>query len=159
TNRAILGVWMAILGIGIGMVMPVLTLAVQNAVERKDLGTATSTVTFFRSIGSSLGAAIFGAILINRLTTNLQSSLPGASGAHLAKSLQSSSAQLKSAPPAIVHTVLTAFASAFSDVFLIAIPFAIVAFLVSLFLKESPLRESSRAFAEGEGFEPARSLE
>jgi EmrB/QacA subfamily drug resistance transporter len=159
TNRAILGIWMAILGVGIGMVMPVLTLAVQNAVERKDLGTATSTVTFFRSIGSSLGAAIFGAILINRLTTNLQSSLPGASGAHLAKGLQSSSAQLKSAPPSVVHTVLNAFASAFSDVFLIAIPFAIVAFLVSLFLKESPLRESSRAFAEGEGFEPARSLE
>jgi EmrB/QacA subfamily drug resistance transporter len=153
TNRGILGIWMAVLGLGIGMVMPVLTLAVQNAVQRKDLGTATSTVTFFRSIGSALGAAIFGAILTNRLTAHLEKALPGGNGAAAAKGLRSSTAALHNLPPQTVHTILGAFASSFRDVFLIAIPFAIGAFVIALFLKESPLRESTQEFAKGEGLE------
>jgi MFS family permease len=76
TNRAVLGVWMFVLGMGIGSVMPVLTLAVQNAVERRNLGSATSSVTFFRSIGASLGAAIFGAILSNRLAQHIVENIP-----------------------------------------------------------------------------------
>jgi len=153
TNRVILGVWMAALGLGIGMVMPVLTLAVQNAVERKNLGTATSSVTFFRSIGSSLGAAIFGAILINRLTHHLSQTLPGAAGADAAHSLNTGTSALHNLPPAIVNDVLTAFASAFHDVFLVGIPFAILAFIVALFLKETPLRTSAKEEARGEGLE------
>jgi len=153
TNRALLGVWMAVLGLGIGMVMPVLTLAVQNAVERKNLGTATSSVTFFRSIGSSLGAAIFGAILANRLVHHLSQTLPGTAGAHAAKGLSSSAATLHQLPPSTVEKILTAFASSFHDVFLVGIPFALTAFVVALFLKESPLRSSAKAEAEGEGLE------
>lgn len=153
TNRVILGVWMAILGLGIGMVMPVLTLAVQNAVERKDLGTATSSVTFFRSIGSSLGAAIFGAVLTNRLAHHISENIGGAAGASAAKGLSSSAATLKTLPPEILHKVLTAFASSFHDVFLFGIPFAVVAFVIALFLKESPLRASTREEAAGEGLE------
>lgn len=153
TNRGLLGVWMVILGIGIGCVMPVLTLAVQNAVERKDLGTATSSVTFFRSIGSALGAAIFGAILTNRLTAHLDKALPGGNGAAIAKGLQSSAANLRKLPPQTVHTIFTAFASSFHDVFLIAVPFAIASFLIALMLQESPLKESTQEFAKGEGLE------
>jgi len=140
TNRAILGVWMFVLGFGIGQVMPVLTLAVQNAVERKDLGAATSSVVFFRSIGSSLGAAIFGAIILNRLTFHIGQVLPGAAGAQAAQSLKGSAAGLSKLPPEARADVLGAFARSFHDVFLIAIPFAVTALLVALFLKEAPLR-------------------
>jgi len=153
TNRAVLGVWMAVLGLGIGMVMPVLTLAVQNAVERKNLGTATSSVTFFRSIGSSLGAAIFGAILLNRLTVHLTQTLPHSVASHAAKGLSSSASALHKLPPNVVEKILTAFARSFHDVFLVGIPFALLAFIVALFLKESPLRTSAKAEAEGEGLE------
>lgn len=147
TSRVVLGVWMVVLGIAIGQVMPVMTLAVQNGVDRKDLGTATSTVTFFRSIGSSLGAAIFGAILSNRLAMHLTHDLPGPVGAAAAQSLKKSTAGLQHLPPDKIHTVLTAFAQSFSDVFLIGIPIALVAFVVALFLRETPLRTTS---AQGE---------
>jgi EmrB/QacA subfamily drug resistance transporter len=150
TSRIELGVWMLILGAGVGMTMPVMTLAVQNGVDRKDLGTATSSVTFFRSIGSSLGAAMFGAVLINRLSVHLGHTWPGGGGAAAAKSLSSSAAGLQQLPPDEVHTILTAFAQAFSDVFLIAIPFAVLAFVVALFLKETPLSDSTRDQAEND---------
>lgn len=153
TSRVVLGVWMVVLGIGIGMVMPVLTLAVQNAVERKDLGTATSSVVFFRSIGSALGAAIFGAILLNRLTHHILASVSGSQGESVARNLGKSAASLQSLQPDVVHRVLVAFASSFHDVFLFGIPFAILAFVVSLSLKESPLRGSARSEAAGEGLE------
>ena len=153
TSRVLLGAWMVVLGLGVGLVMPVLTLAVQNGVDRKDLGTATSAVTFFRSIGAALGTAIFGAILTNRLTFHLQQSLPAAAASKIAGSLNSSTAGLQSLPSAQVHTILNAFAQSFADVFLIGIPFAIAAFVVTLFLKESPLSETTKEIAEGEGFE------
>ena len=153
TNRVLLGAWMIVLGMGIGMVMPVLTLAVQNAVERKDLGTATSSVTFFRSIGSSLGAAIFGAVLANRLAHHIMQNVGGAQGAAAAKGLGKSATSLKHLPPDVLHKVLTAFASSFHDVFLFGIPFALAAFGVALFLKESPLRGPGKQEAAGEGLE------
>ncbi|HSX42794.1 MAG TPA: MDR family MFS transporter [Candidatus Saccharimonadales bacterium] len=153
TNRLYLGIWMALLGMGLGMIMPVMTLAVQNAVERKHLGAATSSVTFFRSIGSSLGAAIFGAIITNRLAAHLAQTLPGGSAASAAKGLSSSTAGLHTLPPAVVDKILQAFASSFQDVFLIGIPFVVAAFIVALFLKESPLRGSAKGEASGEGLE------
>jgi EmrB/QacA subfamily drug resistance transporter len=142
TNRLMLSSWMLLLGAGIGCVMPVLTLAVQNAVPRKDLGSATSSVTFFRSIGSSLGAAIFGAIIANRLSHYILASIPGASGAQVAQGLKGSASTISTLPPAQIQLVLEAFAHAFRDVFLFAIPFAVIAFLVALRLKESPLRHT-----------------
>jgi EmrB/QacA subfamily drug resistance transporter len=153
TSRVLLAIWMVLLGLGIGLVMPVLTLAVQNAVERKHLGTATSIVTFFRSIGSSLGAAIFGAILTNRLAYHLSHTLHGQAGTGVAKGLSTSAAGLKHLSPSTLHTVLTAFASSFHDVFLFGIPFAILAFITALMLRESPLKTSTREMAEGEGLE------
>lgn len=158
TSRLWLGVWMAVLGMGIGMVMPVLTLAVQNAVDRKDLGTATSSVVFFRTIGSALGAAVFGAILLNRLSHHIMENVGGAVGAKAASGLSRSAASLQALPQDILHKVLTAFASSFHDVFLFGIPFAFAAFVVALFLKESPLRESAKDEAAGEGLEGAHGI-
>lgn len=143
TNRLLLSAWMLLLGVGVGLVMPVLTLAVQNAVDRKHLGTATSTVTFFRSIGSSLGAAVFGAVLINRLSYHLDQTLPARTGGAIAKNLSSSVAGLQHLPAEIVNIILTAFASSFRDVFIFGIPFAITAFVAALFLRETPLRTST----------------
>src|ERR1700741_2556021 len=150
TSRVLLGVWMVILGLGMGMVMPVLTLAVQNAVERKDMGTATSTVTFARSIGSSLGAAIFGAIITSRLTHHLLQNLPAEQGEAAATTLKGSAASLAHLPPEQLHTVLVAFSSAFHDVFLFGIPFAVLAFVTTLFLRESPLKGAPSGEAKAE---------
>ena len=69
--------YMVVLGAGLGMVMQVLILAVQNAVEPRDMGTATGAATFLRSMGGSFGVAVFGAILTNRLATNLPDMFPG----------------------------------------------------------------------------------
>jgi MFS family permease len=151
TGRVALGIWMVILGVGIGSVMPVLTLAVQNAIERKNLGTATSSVVFFRSIGSSLGAAIFGTILANRLTHHIVQSVPGNAGAAAANSLKGSAAGLQHLPADVLHPVLISFAQSFHDVFLFGLPFAAAAFVASLFLKESPLKATTKDEADGEG--------
>ncbi len=154
TSQFELSVWMVVLGFGIGAYMQVMTLAVQNSVERSDMGTATSVVTFFRSMGASFGTAIFGAILLNRLTHYLNLDLPSAVKSHLHTSdLQQSASALAHLPPAILHDVLTAFSSAFHDVFLWAIPFAVLTFIVALFLRESPLKASTRDIAEGESFD------
>lgn len=145
TNRVVFGVWMAILGLGLGMIMPILTLAVQNAVARRNLGTATSTVTFFRSMGSSLGAAIFGAILGNRLSHHLLERLPADVGGRVASNLESSAESLQHLPADTQYAALDAFARSFQDVFMLAIPLAILAFVIALFLREVPLRHSHDA--------------
>ncbi|HSX07675.1 MAG TPA: MDR family MFS transporter [Candidatus Saccharimonadales bacterium] len=152
TNEVILALWMVVVGLGLGSFMQIMSLAVQNSVERKDMGTATSAVTFFRSIGSSFGAAIFGAILTARLTHHVVQLVgPGSEG--IAQGLQKSANQLGTLPPATIHKVLQAFALAFHDLFLWAIPFSIIALVVALFLKETPLRTTVKQEAEGEGLE------
>lgn len=154
TSQLTLSWWMLVLGLGVGTYMQVMTLAVQNSVERKDMGTATSVVTFFRSMGASFGTAVFGAILTARLTHYLLVYLPAAANAHLnTATLQQSTAGLQQLPPIITHDVLSAFASAFHDVFLWAIPFAVVTFVVSFFLRETPLRATAKEEAGGEAFE------
>jgi len=154
TSQLELSIWMVVLGLGIGAYMQVMTLAVQNTVDRADMGTATSVVTFFRSMGSSFGTAIFGAILTARLTYYLGQYLPAAAQRHVnTGSLEQSTSLLGHLPPAIIHDVLSAFVSAFHDVFLWSVPFAVITFLVALLLREAPLRAGTRAVAEGEVFE------
>jgi hypothetical protein len=132
---------MVVLGIGFGSFLQVMTVAVQNAVDRSDLGTATSIVVFFRSVGSALGAALFGAVLINRLTYHLKQLLPSSGGLHVTSAqLQSGTNTLQKLPAPIKHTVLQAFTLSFHDIFLIGIPFALAAFLIALNLREQPLR-------------------
>jgi EmrB/QacA subfamily drug resistance transporter len=148
TSYVFIATGMAVLGVGLGLVMPVLVLAVQNAVPASDLGTATSASTFFRSIGGVFGVAIFGAIFANRLGFWLPRDLPAS--AHLSaraasKLLRSTPAQLEKLPPAIHTGLIDAFASSLHTVFLWAVPFGIAAFLVSLLLREVPLRERGAA--------------
>jgi EmrB/QacA subfamily drug resistance transporter len=153
TSRLVLGVWMVLLGIGVGQIMPILTLAVQNAVERKDLGTATSSVVFFRSIGSALGAAVFGAVLINRLTHYVLQSLPVSAGKQVVAGIKQSLTGTAGLPHADTTVILASFAHAFRDVFMVGLPLAVATLIVALFLKEAPLKTSTKEIAEGQGLE------
>ncbi len=140
TSRLMLSLWMVVLGFGMGLFLQIMTVAVQNAVERKDLGTATSLVTFARSIGSALGAAIFGAVLTARLGYHLKQVFPSSSGVHISTAnLQSGTGQLNKIPVPILHKILEAFSMSFHDIFLLGIPCALLAFAVALFLQEKTL--------------------
>ena len=152
TSQWLLSAWMLILGAGIGMFMQVMTLAIQNSVDRKDMGTATSVETFFRSMGSSFGTAIFGAILTVRLNHHLHELLPANTGI-TAQNMQASKEQLAQLPPDVTHAILEAFVRAFHDVFIWAVPFAVLTFIVALFLRETPLKASTAEMAKGEGLE------
>lgn len=147
--------WMVIIGLGLGQLFQVPTLAVQNTVDRKFLGTATSTVTFARSIGGALGGAIFGTILITRLKHYLIQILPADEVHKVTSGLSSGLQQTVQLPVSIKHEFFLAYIHAFHDLFLIGIPFVLGAFVLALFLREVPLRTSSREVAEGEGFEGA----
>lgn len=152
TSQWLLSSWMLVLGVGIGLFMQVMTLAIQNSVDRKDMGTATSVATFFRSMGSSFGTAIFGAILTVRLNHHLHELIPNSS--ITAENMQASKQQLAQLPPDITHGILEAFVRAFHDVFIWAIPFAVLTFVVAFFLRETPLKTSTKDMAEGEGLQP-----
>jgi MFS family permease len=144
TNVVLLEVYIFVLGFGIGMVMQVLVIAVQNAVDYRDLGAATSGVTFFRSMGSSFGVAIFGAIFSNVLLAELQRTFGAAAGANLdqASSLSHAIAQL---PPAVHVAYVHAYAAALHPVFFTAGCVGIAAFALAWLLPETALRTVVKA--------------
>ncbi|MCX4736036.1 MDR family MFS transporter [Streptomyces sp. NBC_01363] len=157
------GVWleslyMLVLGVGIGLAMQVLTIAVQNTVDYADLGTATSGVTFFRTLGSSFGTAVFGTIYANALKPNLTDGVAaaaraGGDPATLAKAAQSP-AGLHGLPPAQSAPLAQAYADTLHTVFLWTVPVAVLGFFVALFLKQVKLRDTARVGSTdmGEGF-------
>jgi DNA-binding MarR family transcriptional regulator len=149
TSPVVTSAYMLVLGLGLGLVMQVLVIAVQNAVDYRNLGAATSGATFFRAIGSVFGVALFGTIFNNVLRANLQRYLPPGVDVTLASADPATLAQL---PPAIHAGLVHAYAAALQVVFLAAVPFAILAFLVALWLPEVPLRETARATDPGEVF-------
>ena len=145
TSRPVSFAFMVVIGIGMGAVMQVLVLAVQNAVDYRDLGSATSAATFFRSMGGAFGVAIFGSIFNSRLALNLAAAIPGVS--FDPASLRGGPEQLAALPPAVRARVVEAFAASLHTVFLWAIPVAFLAFLVVLFLEDRPLRDASHVGA------------
>jgi EmrB/QacA subfamily drug resistance transporter len=147
-------VYMLVLGLGLGFVMQVLILAVQNAVPYAQLGIATSSATLFRSIGGSLGTAILGAIFANRLANELASQLPAGSGASNLTSAQINPAQVSSLPPALHDGFVQSFTNSLSTVFVIAAAVVAVAFLLSWVLEERPLRKTIEESDIGDAFAP-----
>jgi EmrB/QacA subfamily drug resistance transporter len=130
-------------GAGLGLTMQTIVTAVQNSVEHRDMGAATSSITFFRQMGGSVGAAVFGAVLSSRLAIYLSERLaeagvqPGAGGPRVeANDIQG----IQQLTEPLRSVVLGAFANALDDVFLVGVPFVALAFLVALLLKEVPLR-------------------
>ncbi|GHE25401.1 MFS transporter [Streptomyces vinaceus] len=151
--------YMFVLGAGIGLCMQVLTIAVQNTVDYADLGTATSGVTFFRTLGSSFGTAVFGTIYANTLGPELEKAVAqaaratGADPAQLAKAAQSPQG-VHGLDPAAAAPVIEAYTHALHTVFLWTVPVAGVGFVVALYLKQVHLRDSARAASTdmGDGF-------
>ncbi|MGW1249671.1 DHA2 family efflux MFS transporter permease subunit [Streptomyces sp. NPDC002535] len=152
SSTAEMSVYFFVFGVGLGLVMQVLVLVVQNAVPYADLGVATSGATFFRSIGASFGVAVFGTIFTTRLTHSLddvfaaaaasgQDVPPGIGPEQLAADPRTVTALPADLRPEVLH----AYATSIADVFLYAAPVVLAAFLVALFLKEDKLRGSVAA--------------
>jgi EmrB/QacA subfamily drug resistance transporter len=142
----IVSLYLFILGVGIGASLQVLIIAVQNAVDYADLGAGTSGATFFRSIGGSFGTSVFGAIFSGVLAGDIATALHGVplpSGINA--SAGASPAVLQHLPAAIRDGYIAGFAQALHTVFLYAAPLAALGFVLSLFLKEVPLRDTVRA--------------
>ncbi len=145
------GAYMFILGAGVGMVMQIMVLATQNEAPATDLGVATSTVTFFRTIGGSVGVSIFGALFASRLTDLLGSRVPESMTPDAINRL----------PDDQKAQMASAFADAITSVFLWAVPLALLGWTLTWLLKEKPLRTSSgqarraQASANGNGHQPA----
>ena len=140
TSLLVVDLYMFVLGVGLGCVMQVLVLIVQNAVPYSELGVATSGATFFRSIGGSFGTAIFGAIFSNVLAGNLVHHL---GNAKLPRGLSSASvtpAILDKLPDAVHHSIAAAYAESIQTVFIIAAPIGFIAFLVAWLIPQMELR-------------------
>ncbi|MEO6473446.1 MAG: MDR family MFS transporter [Aeromicrobium sp.] len=132
------------LGFGLGLTMQLLTLIVQNSVDPRYMGIATSTVTFFRNLGGAFGTALFGAILNTRLASHLADSL-GSSVAGSGKIDTRDVSAIHHLSQPVQGKVIEAFADSLHDVFLTALPVVALAFFFSLFIKEIPLRTRAEA--------------
>jgi len=135
------GVYYVVLGVGMGFLMQITSVIVQNSVEPKDIGVASSSRTFFQQIGGSIGVAMFGAIFARRLVDSLTSQVPGA---HLnASGGQLNPVTVNHLPAVIRHDVFLAISHALDGVFMWAAPAAIAVFVLAWFIKEVPLRSSA----------------
>lgn len=133
---------MVVMGIGLGLTMHVMLLAVQNAVGRRDLGVATSSSMFFRQMGGAIGTAVLGAVFNAGLATQLAgrvdaSAIPGGDVSRLARS----PAQIHALPLDVREPVIEAFGHALHGVFVVGVPIAIAGFALAWFLREEPLRD------------------
>ncbi|MFC9245584.1 MFS transporter [Streptomyces sp. NPDC057136] len=137
TSRFDYSLAQAVLGLGIGLVMPVLVLAVQNSVRPADLGTATSANNYFRQIGGSVGAAIFGTLFAGRLSDALDVRLP--SGAGLPDPESITPQLVHAMEPALRDAYIQAYADAMPRIFLYLVPVLLLGLFLAFFLKEKPL--------------------
>lgn len=147
-----LAIFSMLIGMGLGLTMPTMVVAVQNAVDFKDMGVATGANTFFRSLGAAFGSAIFGTILTNRLAVHIDSGMAqlAASNPAAAESfdpallgeLQNSTSVLATLPTEVTETVLQSFVYSFHDVFWTAAPITAIGIILALLLREIPLRSN-----------------
>ncbi|MDI3407012.1 MFS transporter [Streptomyces cavernicola] len=146
TSRLDYSIWMGVLGIGIGLIMPVLILAVQNAVPPADLGTATSANNYFRQIGGSVGAAVFGTLFADRLADALTDRLPA--GVDLPDPESITPQLVHRLPEQLREGYIQAYADAMPRIFLYLVPVLVLGLLIALFLKETPLLSANPASAD-----------
>lgn len=138
TNLVLVGCYLAMMGIGVGALMQNLVLAVQNTTDSRDMGSVTSVVTFFRTLGGSAGVSVLGAILATRVSDYIVAGLagtPAASGAGGGGSLD-----IDSLPAPVQVVVRAAYGDAIGDIFLVSACISVVTLLAVLFIKEVPLR-------------------
>ena len=151
TSEVAASLLMLILGVGLGMVMQVLVIAVQNAVDYSDLGVATSGATLFRLIGGSLGTAILGAVFAARLSANLARLLPAGTASQGARGM--SVQALQQLPPALRASYEQAFTASLDTMFLFAAIVCATGFVLTWFLPQRPLRATVAASARDAGNE------
>ncbi|MFF5255954.1 MDR family MFS transporter [Streptomyces leeuwenhoekii] len=147
THFALLSLFMAVLGVGVGMLMQNLVLAAQNDVPAAELGAATSVLSFFRSMGGTIGTSVLGAILANRVADEMakglkESGIAGAAGGGSGGG-ESGVPDMTTLPAPMRSIVEHAYGVATADLFLIATPFALLALIAVVFLKEKPLKTTS----------------
>lgn len=145
TSLAIVGLDILIFGAGLGLFMQVLTLVVQNSAPLKQMGVATSSVTFFRSMGGAIGASALGAVLTARLATEFPKYLPASAltqGDSVSGLIQSPAAltALKRTNPALHEGIIQAYAHSIDRLFLVAVPVSVLSVIAALFIKQVPLR-------------------
>jgi MFS family permease len=149
TSRLTSGIYFAILGIGMGFLMQITTLVVQNSVEPRDMGVASSSRTFFQQIGGSIGVSLFGVIFTRRLTEAMSARLPGV---HLhAGNGQLDPATVNQLPAAVRDAAFFGISRAVDGVFLWTVPAAALVFVLAWLIKEIPLRGRSEPAAEPVG--------
>ena len=132
-----IAIYAIMVGMGLGLSMQTIVIALQNSVDLKDMGVATSSNTFFRSLGSVFGTAFFGAILTNRLTHYIAQAGLGGGGE---SSITSNTAAIKKLPADVQVKILESFVKAFHFVFFTAAPVTLLGFFLALMLREVPLR-------------------
>ena len=153
TSFGVLSIYAILVGAGLGLSMQTIVIALQNSVDFQDMGIATSSNTFFRSLGGAFGTAIFGTIFSNRIAYYLQDniaslqstdpqSLTGFDPAKL-EQITTNTSIIATLPPTIRDTVLHSFAQTFHVVFLAAAPVTFIGFVLAFFLKEKPLQSST----------------
>jgi EmrB/QacA subfamily drug resistance transporter len=159
TSKVELAAFMVVLGAGMGFLMQTTMLIAQNSVEQKDMGVASSSATFFRSIGGSFGVALFGTIFVRTFNGDLTKSFGPAADKFTHGGGQVDPAALRALPDAIRLPLLHAIADGLGTVFVWAIPFAVLIAVIAVFIKHVPLRGSSPASADAvEGDEAPSAL-
>ncbi|MEU5974681.1 MFS transporter [Streptomyces sp. NPDC047315] len=149
TSRLEYSTWQAVLGVGIGLVLPVLILAVQNSVPPADLGTATSANNYFRQIGGSVGAAVFGTLFAQRLADALADRLPEGAGLPGGLDPESITPQIvHTLPPDVRDAYVHAYADAMPRIFLFLVPVLLLGLFLAFLLKEKPLVSQNVPTAE-----------
>lgn len=138
TSKYMLWSFMIILGVGIGLVMQNLVLAAQNDVPARELGAATSSVSFFRSMGGTIGVSVLGAILANKVTETLNPGGASSGGSNAVPNIAELPEQARTA-------VENAYGAATADLFMMSVPFAVLALIAVLFIKEKALLTTSGA--------------
>jgi MFS family permease len=142
TSLVAVGAFMAILGVGLGATMQNLVLAVQNNVSMSDMGSASSVVAFFRSMGGSIGISTLGALLSYQVADKVTSGL-AAIGIDGSGTESHSVPDMSTLPEPVRAVFEHAFGASIGELFLVAVPFAVVALICVLFIKEVPLRTSN----------------
>ncbi|MBO0804775.1 MAG: MFS transporter, partial [Nocardiopsaceae bacterium] len=151
------GIYMAVVGFGIGLVMQILVLVVQNATPVRDLGSATAAANYFRQIGGTVGSGIVGAVFASRLADKAKALLAHAAPpghpitGHLPSVQALTPKELQAMPPLIEHALATAYSEALPPIYLALVPVMAVAFVLSFFLKEIRLRTTVGDSAEAPG--------
>ena len=134
------GIYMAVMGFGIGLVMQILILIVQNGASVRDLGSSTAAANYFRQIGGTVGSGVVGAVFASRLAHRAKELLPPGAGAHVASVQALTPKTLDAMPPDIKHALVAAYAYALPPIFLALVPMMAFGFVLAFFVKEVRLR-------------------